>query len=162
ILDEAGAAPPCAIDSRERITATGASPDGQLVAFANEHADGASEVTLLDAAGCVARPLFVLPQSVWVHALAFAPDGRRLASGDERGNVAVFDLDTGQLRKLAGHKQAVYRISWSPDGARLASAGDDDTVRLWDPERGTAARLLRIPTRPLGIGFGPRGVLIVV
>src|SRR5688572_23713338 len=40
-----------------------------------------------------------------VHALAFYPDGRTLASGGEDRVVCVWDADTGKLRqRLEGHQ----------------------------------------------------------
>jgi WD40 repeat protein len=161
LLDEQREHPACALEVRERVTAGAVSADGQLVALGLASASGTTEVKLLEVAGCAVRSLFVAPGAIWVHALAFSPDGRKLASSDEGGTVSLFDRDTGQVRRLAGHKQAVYMVAWSADGARLASAGDDE-VRLWDPARGTGARVLRTSARPVTIGFAPHDVLLIV
>ncbi|MDW8805803.1 hypothetical protein P1P68_13675 [Streptomyces scabiei] len=74
-------------------------------------------------------------------ALAFSPDGSRLAVGDYTGRVALWDSTlrhrTGILRNvfptpLGDTPEAVSALAFSPDGATLAVAGDAGTVQLWD------------------------------
>lgn len=72
-----------------------------------------------------------------VLAVAWSPDGRRLASADGHGMILLWDGADGQrLRIVHGSQRAVRSISWSPDGRRLASASWDGTVRVWDPANG--------------------------
>lgn len=73
-----------------------------------------------------------------VNALAFRPDGLRLASGSGEptrgGEVRVWDPATG--RHLYGftnvHSDAVLALAWSPDGSRLATGGADRFARVID------------------------------
>jgi WD40 repeat protein len=76
-----------------------------------------------------------------VKAMAFAPDGTTLASGDAHGFVRIWDLKAHKSRGagLAGHTNAVT-VAFSPDGGTLAT-GDGRTipadtretaVRMWD------------------------------
>lgn len=55
--------------------------------------------------------------------LAFSPDGKLAASGDEDGSISVWDL--GQAKRLdtgSGHSAAVWALAFSHvDGAVLAS-----------------------------------------
>lgn len=58
--------------------------------------------------------------------LDVSDDGRRLASGDSRGVVRVWELPTGVLLwSLPTHQDAVTSVSLSPDGHILASASFD-------------------------------------
>ncbi|WP_228975637.1 DNA-binding protein [Streptomyces sp. DH12] len=101
-------------------------------------------------------------------ALAFSPDGTRLAVGDTRGRVSLWDGDVRRhLGVLPGTHTGTRRtedeevavLAFSPDGTTLAVAGDSGTVQLWD----TASRRLlgsALPTpgdRVLSMAFGPDG-----
>jgi RNA polymerase sigma factor (sigma-70 family) len=74
-----------------------------------------------------------------VNSVAFARDGKTLASGGWDDTIRLWDVETGkQLRKIDAHKAMVGRVLFSPDGKILASRGAlDGTVRLWDPVTGT-------------------------
>jgi WD40 repeat protein len=68
-----------------------------------------------------------------VYAVAFHPDGSRLASAGRDGAVWLWDLARGEaVVRLSGHKSYIWSLAFSPDGATLASGSGDTTVRLWD------------------------------
>ncbi len=82
-----------------------------------------------------------LVQGDHISALAFSPDGSRVAAGDLTGRVALWD---GELRRRAGvlrnvfpaplgdTPEAVGALALSPDGTTLAVGGDAGTIQLWD------------------------------
>ncbi|MEZ4860215.1 MAG: BTAD domain-containing putative transcriptional regulator [Caldilineaceae bacterium] len=66
------------------------------------------------------------------YSLAFSPDGRLLAGGNQDSKIYLWDADTGQLvQTLNSHIDAVWTVAFSPDGQWLASAGNDCIIRLW-------------------------------
>ena len=80
----------------------------------------------------------------WVLAVAWSPDGKRLASAGQTSLVIAWDAETGRkLSTMRGHNDWVDAVVWSPDGTRLASAGLDNSVRVWDPRTGEEALVLR-------------------
>ncbi|AMW08196.1 hypothetical protein A4E84_00770 [Streptomyces qaidamensis] len=107
-------------------------PDGRLlVGSADQYADLPS--------GKVTG--WALADGREVTALAFSPDGTRLAVGDTTGHVTLWD---GDLRHAAGvltgtadtapssQTEAVGALAFSSDGRTLAVGGAGGTLRLWD------------------------------
>lgn len=69
-----------------------------------------------------------------VGAVAVAPYGSWLASGDGDGTVRIWEVATGQARAtLKGHTLGLTAVAVAPDGSWLASGGGDR--RLGGPTR---------------------------
>ncbi len=69
--------------------------------------------------------------------VAFAPDGKTMATASKDRRVVLWDVATGAVeRSLVGHSDEVNWVSYSPDGRLLATASDDKTVKLWDAATG--------------------------
>lgn len=67
-----------------------------------------------------------------IYALAFSPDGTRLASGGDDEQVRIHDARTLQvLREFRGHYAQINSLAWSPDGNRLASGDKSGEIRVW-------------------------------
>lgn len=107
-------------------------PDGRLLA------DSADRYAELPSGRVGGR---ALADGREVTALAFSPDGTRLAAGDSTGHVTLWDADlrhrmgilTGTSDTVSRFEpEAVGALAFSPDGSTLAVGGQKGTLRLWD------------------------------
>ncbi len=79
-----------------------------------------------------------------VEAVAFSPDGKRLATAGDDWCVKIWDLDNGhELLRFDRHTDSVNALAFHPDGKLIASGGEDGQVILWDPGTGKEVRTLR-------------------
>jgi WD40 repeat protein len=97
-----------------------------------------------------------------IHAVAFSPTGKLLATASEDHAIILWELATGRITAtLTGHADEVNSISFSPDGGRLASGSKDQTVRLWDVRSGETVAVAREMTEPVqSVTLGPKGSLL--
>ena len=70
----------------------------------------------------------------YVTAVAWSPDGKRIATGADDG-VRVWDAVTGEKLLSLEHGSQVESVAWSPDGSRIATGSFGD-VRVWDAVTG--------------------------
>jgi len=120
-------------DDTGTVHGVAASPDGRWLASAGPDA----ELRVWDAR--YEPPRLTLrnkgdhPQRDAVTAVAFSPDGDRLAAVRGARTVVLWDPLAG-LPVLTLHRfdAPVTALSFSPDGSRLAAAGRDKTVRVWN------------------------------
>lgn len=61
---------------------------------------------------------------------ALAPDETRLAAGDEKGVLRLFDWPSGVERRASSAGSPVESVVWLPDGAILAAGCRDGSIRL--------------------------------
>jgi uncharacterized protein with WD repeat len=100
--------------------------------------------------------------SHYVHAVAFSPDGKTLATTSSDRTVKLWDVATGkQMGGHAAHTAVVTSVAFSPDGKTLASAAWDLSVQLWDVAGGKISADLRGHADGINaIAFSPDGKLL--
>ena len=73
-----------------------------------------------------------------ISAVAYSPDGTKIAVGGSIGEVRIYDAADGARKAtLGGIKGNVFAIAFAPDGSRVAVGGFDGTVRLFNPADGS-------------------------
>jgi WD40 repeat protein/DNA-binding SARP family transcriptional activator len=97
-----------------------------------------------------------------IQAIAYSPDGTRIATGGIDNAITVWDAATGkELLTLAGHKSYITGLAFSPDGKRIASASNDQTVRIWDVATGQVLMTLTGYINGVSsVAFSPDGKLV--
>jgi dipeptidyl aminopeptidase/acylaminoacyl peptidase len=124
------------------------------------------------------KPLGRLEHPGWAHSLAFAADGKTLASM-EAGVVRIWDVATSrqlrQLQTLAGSPPVFAAgaspLALSPDGKLLATGPDhydavargaNGILQLWDVANGTQPHTLEHPHPTASAAFSPDSKTLAV
>jgi WD40 repeat protein len=154
------------------------SPDGKMLAVGGSRAlrgfrAATGPIWLFDLPGRRLIHTLEQPDGNEVVSLAFSPDGRLLAAGDQAAQVLVWPLGGGMQAENAPVKSPlsaakllvgggpVWAVRFSPDGKLLATGGHDRTVTLWNPRTGEPVRTLGTHDHlVLSLGFSPDGALL--
>lgn len=98
-----------------------------------------------------------------VQAIAFSPDGTKLAAGGKDSCARVWDVASRKLLFRAGgagkgHAKWVNGVAFSGDSKTLATASTDQTLRFWNIADGKEITTLRGHTKGLNsVRFMPGG-----
>ncbi len=106
----------------------------------------------------------LVAHTVSVCAVAFRPDGKRLATLGDEGTIRIWDTASGRpLQTISLDTRMTHPrggLSWSPDGRRLVGTADDCPVRIWDPE--TGQEINRIAQKGRLVAWSPDGNRIAI
>jgi hypothetical protein len=137
------------------------SPGGARVAA--RHTDGALHLF----SGLVGRREHTLPGGAGP--LAFSPDGRLLAAGNEPaayqgdGQVTLWHAETGQQwAQLPVGGGRLLCLAFSPDGALLAGGSSEGILWVWDVASGAVVERQPLAEDVQDVCFGPGGLLRVL
>jgi RNA polymerase sigma factor (sigma-70 family) len=157
-------------DDGSRYLAMAISPDGKrvLLGGTTDATEGKGEGARKVEAGWVALYSASLRDLIWhttdvspVRAVAFSPDGKRVAAGCQDGKIRVTDAETGKVIFTPGRGQGaeIAALAFSPDGKLLARAGGDKLLLLWDAEKGGRElnRLAGHTGKMTAVKFSPDG-----
>lgn len=103
----------------------------------------------------------------YMDAVALAPDGSRVATGERSGVIHVWAVEGPREGiRVGAYRQAVTDLAFSPDGALLATIGRarESMLRLWQDDRmGGWKEAAAIPAeRCLALRFDAVGTLLAV
>ncbi|WZF20529.1 DUF4082 domain-containing protein [Nostoc sp. UHCC 0302] len=100
--------------------------------------------------------------STKVTAVTFSPKGDTLASGTEKGQIALIDVKSGKVARTikTDTDTAIAGIAYTPDG-KLTSVSTDTKVRRWNMASGKQEAILQASENPpRAIAVSPDGKFI--
>ena len=105
------------------------SPDGTMLAVDSQHqAQSGIRVWEVETGRqLLSRDGF---EAYWTRALAFSPISGTLASGDEGGNLVLWDIRTDDAVWRETYPTGIQSIAFSPDGESVAVALWDATIQI--------------------------------
>src|SRR5262245_50130903 len=91
-----------------------------------------------------------------VTSLAYAPDGKLLASDSWDQSIRLWDTTSKDYAQLGGQIGEITSVAFAADGETLASGSGDKSVRLWEVRTGRCLRIFRgHEGRVSSIAFSP-------
>jgi WD40 repeat protein len=75
-----------------------------------------------------------------IFALAFSPDGSRIAVAGAADDVPVYQTETGERTATCKGHKGTYAVAFSPNGEQLATGGFDGKVRICEVNSGKLVR----------------------
>lgn len=102
------------------------------------------------------EPVRTVRHGAAVNAVAFSPDGRRLATVGDDCTARIWDVADGTQLVRLPHGTVVRAVAFSRDGRRLVTAGEGRTARGWAAASG--GRLVTVAHHLLwGVALSPDG-----
>lgn len=136
-----------------RVTALAFDPQGKWLAIAHGEAGKSGLIHLQPInQGSKLPKLAIKAHRDAIYALAFSPDGKRLATAGYDRVIHLWEIPdepkeaAGPILTLKDHSDTVYGVAFHPDGKLLASVSADRAVKVWDAATGKRLYTLSDPT----------------
>ena len=91
--------------------------------------------------------------------VAFSPDGKMIASGDDAGVTRLWDIESGKHKSILTPHKSVSKVIFSPDGQTIMSRGNND-YQLWDTATGEFKARLEDTIRINRVAFNADGTIL--
>ena len=149
VFDPDKAEPGRPFAGKGRITALAFDPTGNWLAIASGEPGKLGTITAHRFGALAELNLRFTAHTDTIYALAFAPDGKTLASAGYDRVIRIWDIGHRELgtkrpdeldhprSELKDHSDTIYGLAFHPDGQLLASASADRAVKVWDVATGT-------------------------
>ena len=96
-------------------------------------------------------------------AVAYNPDGSRIAAAFRDGSIGIWDARSGAaIQTLRGHETAVTALSFDPDGGHLASGAWDGAAIVWDLRTGKPVNRTKLRASVVSLAFNPAGDRLLI
>jgi WD40 repeat protein/serine/threonine protein kinase len=128
------------------------SPRGDLIASTYHHKK--YEIRLWSPSGAAGPVL--LGHEASLYAIAWSPNGERLASVSQDGTLRLWRSD-GTAAGVFNGGQLMQPVAWDVDGSRLASGCEDGTIQLWSADGKPRALVHAHADRVTSLGWSTDG-----
>lgn len=99
-------------------------------------------------------------------AIAWSPDGKRLATASASGTLQIWSSANGALLHSRRLQTTISSVHWSPDGDTIVAGGINGMAARWDARTGTMMAKMYVswPARNdvNGITWSPHGQLVAM
>lgn len=143
-----------ALGAKSIVRAVALSPNGSLLAVGAD--TGYVGVFALPS---LRRLVYRHAHNGHVLALAWSPDGLRLASGGSDKTALVLDVGSDHVLHTLPHDGMVNGVAWEPGNTgRLATASGDGRMRIWVTDSSTRTTYSGHSGSVTSIAWGPKGL----
>ena len=80
------------------------------------------------------------------NSIAYSPDGKLVASGNDNGSIKIWDVSTGKrIQKISGHQsEKIHTAAFQPDSA-IITIGTKSEIQLWNVQTGDLVKTVPEP-----------------
>ncbi len=97
-----------------------------------------------------------------IHAIAFSPDGKYIATASDDNTVKIWRRSDGHRIETLKHSDDVLAVTFSNNSKIIASGGRDNVVKTWEVETGKNLRTFKGHEQEItSLCFGPEDEMLV-